>query len=144
MNPRQLFLSVAIGLSIETSAEEASMKSHTAAVAVALAIEGELSSLGGATEWINSAPLTTAGLRGKVVLVEFWTYTCINWLRPLPYVRALAAKIPGPGTRRARRPGAHPRRGGPRARRRGRARHAALPSASPEDREVLLAFLYQL
>src|SRR5262245_41762524 len=57
-----------------------------------LPIEGQLSSLGGATEWINSPPLTAAGLRGKVVLIDFWTYTCINWLRTLPYVRAWAAK----------------------------------------------------
>jgi thiol-disulfide isomerase/thioredoxin len=49
-------------------------------------------SLGGATAWLNSPPLTTAGLRGKVVLVDFWTYTCINWLRTLPYVRAWAQK----------------------------------------------------
>src|SRR5215475_7356330 len=41
-----------------------------------------------ATEWINSPPLTASALRGKVVLVDFWTYTCINWLRTLPYVRA--------------------------------------------------------
>ena len=56
-------------------------------------------SLGGATAWLNSPPLTAAGLRGKVVLVEFWTYTCINWLRSLPYVRAWAEKYraPGPG-----------------------------------------------
>ena len=45
-------------------------------------------SLGGATEWLNSEPLDPAGLRGKVVLVEFWTLTCINWLRTEPYVRA--------------------------------------------------------
>ncbi|HXI28384.1 MAG TPA: thioredoxin-like domain-containing protein [Vicinamibacterales bacterium] len=45
-----------------------------------------------ATEWINSAPLTSASLEGKVVVVDFWTYTCINWLRTLPYVRAWAAK----------------------------------------------------
>jgi thiol-disulfide isomerase/thioredoxin len=55
-----------------------------------LPIEGELPSLGGATEWLNSLPLTAAGLRGNVVLIEFWTYTCINWLRTLPYVRAWA------------------------------------------------------
>ena len=42
----------------------------------------------GATGWLNSEPLTAAGLRGKVVLVDFWTYTCINWLRTLGYVRA--------------------------------------------------------
>ena len=55
-------------------------------------IGGELPSLGGATGWLNSQPLTTAGLRGKVVLIDFWTYTCINWLRQLPYVRAWAEK----------------------------------------------------
>jgi thiol-disulfide isomerase/thioredoxin len=42
----------------------------------------------GATGWLNSEPLTPEGLRGKVVLVDFWTYTCINWLRTLGYVRA--------------------------------------------------------
>ena len=61
-------------------------------VASHLPVEGELPSLGGATEWLNSQPLTAAGLRGKVVLVEFLTYTCINWLRTLPYVRTWAEK----------------------------------------------------
>jgi thiol-disulfide isomerase/thioredoxin len=51
-----------------------------------------LPSLAGATEWLNSPPLTPAGLRGRVVLVDFWTYTCINWLRTLPYLRAWADK----------------------------------------------------
>ena len=54
--------------------------------------EGELPALGGAIEWINSPPLTVAALRGKVVLIDFWTYTCINWRRTLPYVRAWAEK----------------------------------------------------
>jgi thiol-disulfide isomerase/thioredoxin len=54
--------------------------------------EGEMPSLAGGTAWINSAPLTSAGLRGSVVLVEFWTYTCINWLRSHPYIRAWAEK----------------------------------------------------
>jgi thiol-disulfide isomerase/thioredoxin len=45
-------------------------------------------SLGGATAWLNSDPLDAAGLRGRVVLVDFWTLTCINWLRTEPYVRA--------------------------------------------------------
>lgn len=53
---------------------------------------GELAALGGATAWLNSEPLTAADLRGKVVLVDFGTYTCINWLRTLPYVRAWAEK----------------------------------------------------
>ena len=48
----------------------------------------ELSSLGMATAWINSPPLTPASIKGKVVLVQFWTFTCINWLRTLPYTRA--------------------------------------------------------
>ena len=62
-----------------------------------LPVESRLPSLGGATEWLNSPPLTTAELRGKVVLVNFWTYTCINWLRQLPYVRAWAGKYSGHG-----------------------------------------------
>jgi thiol-disulfide isomerase/thioredoxin len=60
--------------------------------AVRLPVEGELASLDGAIEWLNSPPLTPTGLRGNVVLVDFWTYTCINWLRSLPYVRAWAEK----------------------------------------------------
>ncbi len=57
-----------------------------------LPFEGSMPALDGATGWLNSPPLTPAGLRGKVVLVEFWTYTCINWLRTRPYVRAWAEK----------------------------------------------------
>jgi len=62
-----------------------------------LPVEGELPSFGGATGWLNSPPLTPAGLRGKVVLVNFWTFTCINWLRQLPYVRAWAGKYAARG-----------------------------------------------
>jgi thiol-disulfide isomerase/thioredoxin len=50
--------------------------------------EGRFPSLGGASGWLDSPPLTADGLRGKVVVVNFCTYTCINWLRSLPYVRA--------------------------------------------------------
>src|SRR3712207_1368811 len=49
---------------------------------------GRMPSLDGATGWLNTPPLTTEGLRGRVVVVDFWTYTCINWLRTAPYVRA--------------------------------------------------------
>lgn len=49
-------------------------------------------SLDGAVEWLNTKPLGDADLRGKVVLVDFWTYSCINWLRTLPHVRAWADK----------------------------------------------------
>ncbi len=70
---------------------------ETSAGDKSLPIEGQLPSLGSATEWLNSPPLTAAGLRGKVVLVDFWTYTCINWLRTLPYVRAWAEKYKDQG-----------------------------------------------
>ncbi|HLG59815.1 MAG TPA: thioredoxin family protein [Vicinamibacterales bacterium] len=60
--------------------------------AVQLPVEGKMPSLNGAIGWLNSPPLTTAGLRGRVVLVDFWTYTCINWLRTLPHRRAWAEK----------------------------------------------------
>jgi thiol-disulfide isomerase/thioredoxin len=62
------------------------------AEAAALPVEGHVPALYGATGWLNSTPLTAAELRGKVVLVDFWTYTCINWLRTLGYVRAWAEK----------------------------------------------------
>ncbi|MFJ1214776.1 cytochrome c biogenesis protein DipZ [Burkholderia pyrrocinia] len=58
----------------------------------ALPVEGTLPSLDGAVQWLNSPPLTAAGLRGKVVLVDFWTYSCINCLRTLPYTNAWAHK----------------------------------------------------
>lgn len=59
--------------------------------------EGRLPSFSGATLWLNSPPLAATDLRGKVVLVEFWTYTCINWRRTLPYVRAWAEKYKDKG-----------------------------------------------
>lgn len=62
-----------------------------------LSIEGEFPSLGGASSWLNSPPLIAKSLRGKVVLVDFWTYTCINWLRTVPYVRAWAKKYKNRG-----------------------------------------------
>ena len=65
--------------------------------AVRLPVEGTFPALTGATRWLNSEPLTPNGLRGKVVLVDFWTYTCINWLRTMPYVRAWAEKYKDQG-----------------------------------------------
>ena len=62
-----------------------------------LPIEGEMPSLAGATTWLNSPPLRPESLRGKVVLIDIWTYTCINWLRTLPYVRGWATKYKGHG-----------------------------------------------
>jgi thiol-disulfide isomerase/thioredoxin len=66
------------------------LRSHTGPAP--LPSEGRLPGFDGATGWLNSPPLTMAELRGKVVLVDFWTYTCINWLRTLAYVRAWAKK----------------------------------------------------
>lgn len=54
--------------------------------------EGPIASFDGAIAWLNSEPLTPEALRGKVVAVDFWTFTCVNWLRTLPYVRAWAQK----------------------------------------------------
>ena len=57
-----------------------------------LPVEGKLPSFDGATGWLNTPPLTATDLNGKIVVVNFWTYTCINWLRQLPYLRAWAEK----------------------------------------------------
>jgi cytochrome c biogenesis protein CcdA/thiol-disulfide isomerase/thioredoxin len=64
------------------------MMSGTAPPRGELPVEGELPSLGGAVAWLNSPPLTPQALRGKVVLIDFWTYSCINCLRALPYVKS--------------------------------------------------------
>ena len=61
-------------------------------MATAHDIRGPLSAVDRESIWLNSAPLTAKELRGRVVLVDFWTYSCVNWLRTLPYVRAWAAK----------------------------------------------------
>jgi len=59
--------------------------------------EGPMPDLGGAVAWLNSAPLSSKSLRGKVVLVNIWTYSCINSLRELPYMKAWAAKYKDAG-----------------------------------------------
>ena len=59
--------------------------------------EGRMPDLEGAAAWLNSAPLSSKALRGKVVLVNFWTYSCINSLRELPYMKAWAAKYKDAG-----------------------------------------------
>jgi thiol-disulfide isomerase/thioredoxin len=64
---------------------------------VRLGNEGAFPSLGGAVAWLNSSPLTADGLRGKVVLIDFWTYSCINCLRAIPYVEAWAEKYKDSG-----------------------------------------------
>jgi thiol-disulfide isomerase/thioredoxin len=57
-----------------------------------IAVEGGFPSLSGAVAWLNSPPLTAEGLKGKVVLIDFWTYSCINCLRSIPYIKAWAEK----------------------------------------------------
>jgi len=80
----------------QTSGSNASDNSLSSQVVNAssneLPVEGALPPLDGAVQWLNSAPLTAEQLKGKVVLVDFWTYSCINCLRSLPYVKAWAAK----------------------------------------------------
>ena len=68
------------------------MKAATQQSFAQLPVEGQLPPLAGAVDWLNSPPLTVEGLRGHVVLVDFWTYSCINCLRTLPYVEAWAKK----------------------------------------------------
>jgi cytochrome c biogenesis protein CcdA/thiol-disulfide isomerase/thioredoxin len=68
------------------------MKAKPSAVEENLPVEGGAPSLSGAVEWLNSPQLTMEALKGKVVLVDFWTYSCINCLRAIPYVRAWADK----------------------------------------------------
>jgi thiol-disulfide isomerase/thioredoxin len=63
-----------------------------AANSTRLPVEGNMPPLEGAVGWINSQPLKASDLRGRVVLIEFWTYTCINWRRQFPYVRSWAEK----------------------------------------------------
>jgi cytochrome c biogenesis protein CcdA/thiol-disulfide isomerase/thioredoxin len=72
-------------------------KPSAAAGSEALPVEGTMPSLSGAVGWLNSPPLTAAELKGKVVLVDFWTYSCINCLRTIPYIRAWAEKYKDQG-----------------------------------------------
>lgn len=70
---------------------------RAAANSAPLPVEGVLPPLDGAVQWLNSPPLTAQDLRGKVVLIDFWTYSCINCLRTLPYVKAWAQKYKDQG-----------------------------------------------
>ncbi len=101
MRPSQVLLAAvlatAVAASNQSAAEEKNVVPQTTRAAINLPVEGEFPSLAGATAWLNSPPLTASGLRGKVVLIDVWTYTCINWLRTLPYVRAWAEKYKNQG-----------------------------------------------
>ena len=101
MKANQVLLAAVVacttGVTVDSSAEDRNVKQSTASTQVRLPVEGALPSFSGATTWLNSPPLTAASLRGKVVLIDVWTYTCINWLRTLPYVRAWAEKYKNQG-----------------------------------------------
>src|ERR1700733_4134585 len=85
------------GSSPEGGAGGAMMMMAPKGVSAGLPAEGPMPSLAGAVAWLNSPPLTAQGLRGKVVLIDFWTYSCINCLRELPYVKAWAHKYGSAG-----------------------------------------------
>jgi thiol-disulfide isomerase/thioredoxin len=96
-------LATAIGAPIVGFAEEMRVRQPTTSTGIRVPFlhglltgqtpaQSELASLERANAWVNSPPLSASALRGKVVLIDFWTYTCINWLRTLPYVRAWAEK----------------------------------------------------
>ncbi len=76
--------SMTMGMNGSMSGGQAMMKADQQSKG--LPVEGDFPSLSGATGWLNSPPLSTESLRGKVVLIDFWTYSCINCLRALPYV----------------------------------------------------------
>ncbi len=75
----------------------AARQSTATSPASTLGVEGELPSLAGAVQWLNSPPLTPKALRGKIVVVDFWTYSCINCLRAIPYVQAWYEKYKDQG-----------------------------------------------
>jgi cytochrome c biogenesis protein CcdA/thiol-disulfide isomerase/thioredoxin len=82
---------------VSTTAAEAWDDSDSNSNRRRLPVEGTFPSLDGAVTWLNSAPLTTEQLRGKVVLIDFWTYSCINCIRTIPYVKAWAEKYKDQG-----------------------------------------------
>lgn len=90
------FLGGRLGLA-DSPGQPATGVHQTPPMGTRLRNEGEMPALAGATGWLNSRSLTAADLRGKVVLVNFWTYSCINWRRQLPYVRAWAEKYKNQG-----------------------------------------------
>ncbi|MRW94688.1 redoxin family protein [Duganella sp. FT80W] len=85
-------LAGAVLAAVLTTAGPGAMAADAAQFRSSLPVEGKAPGFDGATTWLNSAPLSPQQLRGKVVLVDFWTYSCINCIRTVPYIRAWAAK----------------------------------------------------
>src|SRR5215510_6418466 len=73
------------------------LTASTLLFATIFGVKRETPSLSGATGWLNTQPLKLENLRGKVVLIDFWTFTCINWRRTLPYIRAWEEKYKNQG-----------------------------------------------
>jgi len=96
MNATPLLLAVALAGPVAAPTKVATEWRHPMkpmmTSSISLPVEGTLPSFDGGGEWLNSPPLTAAGLRGKIVLVDIWNYSCINWIRQVPYVRAWAEK----------------------------------------------------
>jgi thiol-disulfide isomerase/thioredoxin len=90
------FLATLVGASLEGRAKESGGEQRLT-LTTDSPVGRHLSSLGGATHWLNSEPLPASALRGKVVVVDFWTFSCINWIRTAPYVRAWAEKYKNEG-----------------------------------------------
>lgn len=88
---RSLFARAALAAVLSVAGASV-MAADAAAFRSKLPVEGRAPGFTGATTWLNSAPLTPQQLRGKVVLVDFWTYSCINCIRTVPYIRAWAQK----------------------------------------------------
>src|SRR6516164_8054572 len=86
-----------LACTVAAARESLAQDNSTAIETKPLPIEGRMPSLAGASAWLNSPPLNSSSLRGKVVVVNFWTYTCINSLRALPHVRAWADKYKDQG-----------------------------------------------
>ena len=93
---RKVFRAIGVIASLVTTVTMSTMPIRISAAQVNT-LKAPARSFAGAVEWLNSRPLNATELRGKVVLVEFWTYTCVNWLRTLPYVRAWAKKYKDKG-----------------------------------------------
>jgi len=90
-------LAGAIGTGVAGSSTITEGSGQSTLATVQLRDEGKFPPLTGASDWLNTSPLTAEELRGKVVLIDFWTYTCINWLRTAPHVRAWAEKYKDQG-----------------------------------------------
>ncbi len=92
INPQGAQAGGSMTMAMSNSTDGHAMMMSSAKAAGALPVEGEVPSFAGATLWLNSPPLTPEALRGKVVVVDFWTYSCINCLRALPYVKGWYSK----------------------------------------------------